>query len=547
MLLIEVIILLLLAIVILIAIFGKYLTTPYPILLVIGGLVLGLVPVLPKLELDPHFVFLCFLPPLLYSAALFTSWREFKADIHHISSLAFGLVFATTFGVAFIAHYTIPELTWTAALVLGAIVSPPDAVAATSITQRLNVHPRLVAILEGESLINDASGLIAYRFAVAAVVTGTFSFWSASLQFITVSVGGILLGLGMGWILANIQKRLNDPPVQITLSLLTPFIVYLGAEELHLSGVLATVATGMYIGRHSSEFLSPVTRLQLVAVWQTVIFVLNGFVFIIIGLQLPFILENILKEKSLSTLLWQASLISIAVIAIRLLWVFPSAYFPQLLGHFIPCLRKDTPPPPWEAVLMVGWSGMRGIVSLGAALAIPLYTIDNQLFPARDLIIFLTFCVIFSTLVLQGLTLPALIRWLGVTDDGEATKEEMHARIKGLQAGIARIDELVAMEMTHVPYEKIAYVRHWYEDRINRYTAHLEGNHNEKQSQIDKAVATLQQEALKSTRRTIIELRNQDKLSDEGLRKIQHQLDLVESHIHHDIVALEHSLQLKES
>ncbi|EIJ42477.1 Na+ antiporter [Beggiatoa alba B18LD] len=543
---IEVVILLLLAIVILLAIFGKHLSIPYPILLVIGGLILGFIPELPKLELDPQLIFLCFLPPLLYSAALFTSWRDFKADMSHISSLAIGLVFATTFGVALVAHWVIPELTWTAALVLGAIVSPPDAVAATSITQRLNVHPRLVAILEGESLINDASGLIAYRFAVAAVVTGSFSFWAASLQFITVAAGGVLLGLAFGWILAYIQKRLNDPPVQITLSLLTPFMVYLFAEELHLSGVLATVATGMYIGRHNPETLEPTTRLELAAVWQVVVFVLNGFVFIIIGLQLPFILENILSEKPLMTLMWQASLVSIAVIVIRLLWVFPSAYFPQLLGYLIPRLRKNhAEQPPWQAVLMVGWSGMRGIVSLGAALAIPLYLADGQAFPARDLIIFLTFCVIFSTLVLQGLTLPAVIRWLGVTDDGESTKEEIQARIKGLQAGIERIDNLVNEGLAHVPYEKLAYIRYWYEDRVNRYIARLENRTDEKQAALDAAVALLQSEALKATRQKVISLRNEGKLSDEGLRRIQHQLDLVESHIHHDMLTLEHSLRLK--
>src|SRR3989454_11335291 len=416
---VEIFVGLLLAVAVL-ALLARKLHIPYPILFVIGGLLLGLIPKLPKVRLDPELVFLFFLPPLLFPAALFPSWRVFRASLRPISLLAIGLVLFTTIAVALLAHHFM-DLPLAAGFVLAAIVSPPDAIAASAIADRLKVPRCIVTILEGESLVNDATALVAYRFAVVAVVTGSFSLAHASGQFFIVGIGGVLIGLAVGWLAAQFHKRVDDAPIEITVSLLTPFVAYLAAERLGVSGVVAVVTAGVYLGWRMPELLTFKTRLQGGPVWEMVEFLLNGFVFILIGLQWPEVLRALSGNSiPIHRLVRYALLISLAVILIRILWVFPATYLPRLIFKK---LCKHDPYPKWQHVTIVAWTGMRGVVSLAAALALPDKIQDNSPFPGRDLILFLTFVVILATLVVQGLSLPPLIRWLGVKDDGAAEKE----------------------------------------------------------------------------------------------------------------------------
>src|SRR5471032_92600 len=373
------------------AMLARKLHIPYPILFVIGGLLLGWLPGLPKVTLNPELVFFLFLPPLLFPAALFTSWRDFRLNLRPISLLAIGLVLFTTVAVAYLAHYFM-HLPLAAGFVLGAIISPPDAIAATAIAERLKVPRRIVTILEGESLVNDATALVAYRFAVLAVTTGSFSLAHAGGQFFVVGIGGILTGLAIGWLAQQFHKRVDDAPIEITVSLLTPFAAYLVADDLGVSGVLAVVTAGLYLGRRLPELLTFKTRLQGGPVWEMVEFLLNGFVFILIGLQLPQVLHALSSHDiSIHQLIGYALFISLAVILIRILWVFPAAYLPRLLFKGI---RDRDPYPKWQHVTIIAWTGMRGVVSLAAALAIPLTmdgTPDSPPFVDRDLILFLTF------------------------------------------------------------------------------------------------------------------------------------------------------------
>src|SRR6266550_191720 len=453
----EIFVGLLLAVAVL-ALVARQLTIPYPILFVIGGLLLGLIPELPKVRLDPELVFLFILPPLLFPAALFTSWRDFRANLRPISLLAIGLVLFTTVAVAWLAHYYM-HLPLDAGFVLGAIISPPDAIAATAIADRLKVPRRIVTILEGESLVNDATALVAYRFAVVAVVTGSFSLAHASGQLFIVGIGGFLIGLAVGWLAEQFHKRVDGAPIEITVSLLTPFVAYLSAERLGVSGVLAVVTAGLYLGWRIPELLTFKTRLQGGPVWDMVEFLLNGIVFILIGLQLPEVLRALSGNAiSIPRLVWDALLISFAVILIRILWVFPATYLPRLI--FKKLCRHD-PYPKWQHVTIVAWTGMRGVVSLAAALALPHTIRDGSSFPGRDLILFLTFVVILAPLVVQGLSLPRLIRWLGVKDDGSMEKEEREARLKANQAALIRLNEIAerdpakadALERLRIEYE----------------------------------------------------------------------------------------------
>lgn len=408
-------ILALLAVAVALALLASVIRTPYPILLVIGGLLLSLQPWTPKVVLDPNVVFLLFLPPLLYAGAFQTDWDDFRAHLRPITMLAFGLVLLTTFAVAAAAHWLI-GLPWALGCLLGAIVSPPDAVAAMAITKQVSLPRRLTAILEGESLINDASALVAYRMALAAIVTGTFSLGEASWEFVKVSFGGLLLGVIIGWLVTQIhpwmtRRQLADSKLTITMTLLTPYAAYLSAEHLHLSGVLAVVAAGLWVGSRCEEVFSKEVYTEAKAVWDWIDFLLNSLIFILIGFQMPQILDGLRSDYDLEKLVGYAMVISLVVIVVRFLWVYPAAYIPRML---FPHIRRREPHPPWQAIFITGWTGLRGVVSLAAAMAIPAKLPDGSDFPYRDLILFLTFWVIFVTLVGQGLTLPWIIKWLGV-------------------------------------------------------------------------------------------------------------------------------------
>lgn len=523
---IEIIALGMLALVAAIALVGRKLPVPYPILLVVGGLLLSLIPGLPVIRLSPELVFLIFLPPLLYPAALFTSWRDFHANLRPILLLAIGLVLFTTLVVGFVAHHFIPEFPLAAGLVLGAIVSPPDAVAASAIAERLFVPRRIVTILEGESLVNDATALVAYRFTVAAVVTGSVAWDVVSAQFILVAVGGILVGLLIGVVTTWLQRRIDDPPIEITLALLTPFVAYLSADRLGLSGVLAVVTTGLYHGWRSPEVTSSRTRLQAGPIWDMIEFLLNGFTFLLIGLQLPAVIQALSGHSRLQ-LLWYAGTIIVSVILVRILWVFPAAYLPRWLFKG---LRRRDPYPGWRTVGIIGWTGMRGVVSLAAALALPLKTQNGAPFPGRDLILFLTFSVILATLVGQGLTLPSLIRWLGVEDDRLGQKEECEARLLANQAALARLAEAAASES--IRPEALQRLRAEYEERIQVLSEQCsEKSGGGPDRLFSKDYEQLAGEALRVERATILHLRNERVINDEVLRRIQHDIDLAEARL----------------
>jgi monovalent cation/hydrogen antiporter len=482
------------------------------------------------------------LPPLLYVSAIFTSWRDFRANLRPITLLAVGLVLMTTCVVAAVAHWAL-GFPWAAAFVLGAIVSPTDAVAATSIVQRLGVPRRIVTILEGESLVNDATGIVLYRIAVAAVVLGGFSLWQAGLQFVIGAIGGISVGLAVGWLVIWARSHAaDDPDIQNTISLLTPFTAYLLAEEpshwaweqfhfpgeFAFSGVLAVVTTGLYLGRRGPEVISPEVRLQGYAFWELVTFLLNGLIFSLIGVQLGGIVERLSESSSysLTELVLYAALISFAVILARFLWVFPATYGPRWLSRHI---REHDPSPPVNQVTVVAWTGMRGVISLAAALALPLTTASGSAFPQRDLILFLTFCVILATLVIQGLSLPALIRALGLEDDGSQEQEEIEGRIEVADAALARIEELVQEEW--VREDTAERVRGLYNYRRTRFSARFDGDDHDGLEERSAAYQRLMRDLLRAQRTTLIRLRNEGRIGDEVMHRIERDLDLEESRL----------------
>jgi monovalent cation/hydrogen antiporter len=502
---------------------AKKLAMPYPVLLVIGGLALGFVPGLPTVKLEPEMVFLLLLPPLLYPAAVFTSWRDFRANLRPILLHAIGLVLLTTAVVAVVAH-ALTRLPWASAFVLGAIISPTDAVAATAIATRLRVPGQIVAILEGESLVNDATAIVAYRFAVGAMMGGIFSLSEASVRFVLVALGGTGIGLVVGWFAARLQRRLDDPSIQATISLLTPFAAYIPAERLDVSGVLAVVTCGLFMGWRSPQIYTSRTRLNIFVFWRMMEFLLNGLAFVLIGLQLRSILHA-LSGHSLRQFIWHSVLISSVAIIVRIAWVFPSTY---ALHRMSAPSRKKGPYPEWQSVAVVAWTGMRGVVSLAAALAVPLTLPDGSHFPGRDYILFVTFCVILATLVLQGLSLPALIRRLGVVDDGLANIEERTARLKANEAALAYLSEVDHQ----YPAELVDRLRAEYDDRIRQLEVCANSGGDRSEGLVAPSYQQLQQEALDVERRTIIQLRDEYVINDEVLRRIQSDIDHAEARLH---------------
>jgi CPA1 family monovalent cation:H+ antiporter len=521
------IIVLLFAAVAVVAVVACKLKLPYPIVLVISGLALSFVPRLPEVRLDPEIVFYFFLPALLYPAALFTSWRDFRRNLRQILLLAIGLVLVTTVTIAWIAHAIVPALPWAAAFALGAIVSPPDAIAATAIIRRLGVPHRIEAILDGESLVNDATALVALQFAIAALFTGTFSLGHAAIRFTWVAAGGIAFGLLVGLVMRWVQSHLDDPPIQITVSLLTPFLAYLPAERLHVSGVLATVAAGIFLGWHSPLIVTPRYRLQAFAFWEMVMFLLNGFIFIVIGLQLPGILRALSGESLIGPIV-TAVIISGAVVLVRIIWVIPATYLPRMLGLANGGRARDSIPRRQQAAI-VAWSGMRGVVSLAAAFALPLTLSDGKPFPGRNYILFLTFSVILTTLVLQGLSLPLLIRKLGITNDGEADEEERRARLEANKAAIELIGKLRAGG--EFSAETVDRLRAEYDERMEQLQLCAENPDDCRGEVATPQYQRLQREALRAERQTIIRLRNERVINDDALRRIQRDLDLAEARL----------------
>ena len=504
------------------AVLARRIGIPYPILLVLGGLVLGFVPGLPPVQLAPDLVFLLFLPPILFGAGFFTSIRDFKANLRAIGLLAVGLVMVTTVAVALVAHALIPGLGWAPAFALGAIVAPPDAIAATAIFQRLGVPRRIVAILEGESLVNDATALVLYRTAVAVAVGGSFSLIDASANFVIAAVGGIAVGVAIGWAVGRLMSKLDDPVFSIVISFLAPVAIYLPAERLGFSGVLAAVAAGIFLSRRAARSLSSEVRIAGGAAWQILLFLINGAVFILIGLQLPTVLAG-LGDRPAGELLWLAVAISATVILIRIIWAYPASYIPRLVSARI---REREGLPAARYVFIVAWAGMRGVVSLAAALALPLTLADGTPFPERNLLIFLTFAVILATLVGQGLTLPLFIRGLRIAADGGQAHEEAHVRRAAAEAAVAEIERLAEKWPDHLPL--IETLRSQYGHRAE----HLGDLHSEvPQNESEKELLEhreIRRAVIDAERETIIRLRDSGAISDDTFRSIERDLDLEE-------------------
>ena len=484
---------------------------PLPVLLVLGGLALGFVPGLPHLELPPDLVLVGILPPLLYSSAFFTGLRDLRHNIRPISLLAIGLVFATTGGVAVVAHEAM-GLSWAAAFTLGAIVSPTDSLAASEVARRFAMPRRLVSILEGESLLNDGTSLVLYKTAVTAAVAGTFSLWDASWRLVVNVVGGIAVGLAVGYVVRQVRKRIDDTPTEVAIALLSGYLAFLPAAALGVSGVLAAVTIGVYMGWYTPELTNGNTRISGNAFWELLVFLVNALLFALVGLQL----HDIAARLSITSgLILDCVWISLAVVGIRLVWAPIITYVPRFL---FPRIRDRDPYPPWQWPVIVAWAGVRGAVSLAAALALPIGV------PDRDRIVFVTFAVILVTLVGQVLTLPGLLRLLGVHDDGGAEREDAKARIKAAEAALARIDEL---EREGWVYEDtLERMRGQYRFRTNRFRARYEGNDDDGTEERSQQFQRLRRELLAAERDAVLRLRNEGMITEEVMQRVQRDIDL---------------------
>ena len=510
---------------------AQRLRVPYPILLVVAGLLLSpfprLFPRLPRIALDPDFVFLAVLPPLLFAAACQTSWREFRFNLVSILGLAFGLVIFTVLGISLAAHFLLPGFDWRLGLVLGAVVAPTDAIAATAIGQRLGLPSRITDLLEGESLVNDATGLLALELASALIITGHFPpFGEGALRFVLLVAGGIGMGLIVAKLVYLVHRRIDNTPIEITLTLVTPYVAYMAAEEVKASGVLAAVAAGLYIGRKASYIYSSRLRLDAVSVWSTLTFVLNGVVFVLIGLQLPYILVGI-RHITIRELFVDALEFSIAVILLRLIWVYPGAYLSYYIRRRF--FHEEVQTPSARAIFVVGWTGMRGVVSLAAAISLPASIANGQPFPNRSYIIFLTFCAIVVTLVLQGLTLPPLIRALGLSGSEAGNEEHTQARTAMLKAALARLEELRGgrdprFEAIYDEFSRM------YRRQLGALTASHEesGGKASEISDFQEHYRTVVREICAAERSAMLALRNQNVIGDAVLRGLERELDLIE-------------------
>ena len=498
---------------------------PYPIFLVLGGLALGFVPGIPSIELPPDVVLVAVLPPLVYSAAYYTSLRDLRANARPLALLSIGLVIFTTLTVAVAAHELVGGFSWSAAFVLGAVVSPTDPLAATQIAHRLGVPRRVIAIIEGEGLINDGTALVLYKVAVAAVVAGTFSLVHASLLFVWSVVGGIGIGLAVGYLIAAVRRPLNNPPVEVTISLMSGYFAFIPAAAAHASGVLAVVAAGVYLGWHTPELTNVQSRLQGEALWEILTFVINALLFAVVGLQLPHILDD-LKGTSTTSLADDALIVCGAVILTRIVWVPVFTYLPRWL---FPRIRARDPYPPLSYPIVISWAGLRGAVSLAAALALPLTTRDGSDFAERNLIVFLTFCVIFATLVVQGLTLPGLIRLLGLEDDGVAEREDAKARIKAAEAALARLDQLLDEEW--VNEDTARRLRGTYEFRRTRFTSRFDDGDDGTIEERSLNFQRLRRELLEAERAAIVDLRRQGVINDDVMHRLERDLDLEDARL----------------
>jgi monovalent cation/hydrogen antiporter len=519
----ETLVLLLLVMVAAFAVIAHRLKVPYPIVLVLAGLALSFVPRMPRVPLNPNLVFAIFLPPLLYSAAWNVSWRDFRRNIVVIALLAVGLVGFTVWGIAEFSDRFITALDWKAGFLLGAVISTTDAIAATSVARNVGLPRRIVDILEGESLLNDATGLLALEFGIRLLERGELPTLGAGIaRLIYLIVAGLGIGLLLGVFVGWMERFIDNGPVEMVVSLIVPYAAYLAGEEAKASGVLAVVACGLYMSRQSARFFSPEVRLQITGAWDAMTFVLNGMVFAMIGLQMPYVLAGIREGYSMATLVEYGAVFSLILIALRMVWVAPATWLANLVAWW----RQRDEKISQRETFVIGWTGMRGVIALAAAVSVPV-TINGQPFASRNLIIFLAFSVILVTLVLQGLTLPSVIRALGLAGHTGMEPEEQYARRVALREAIRYLEE-----------EKIrcdAGESHLYDDLIDHYGHRLhvlgeEGTEPSKKA-LDTArhLGRLAKGAVERERATVIGLRDEGTISDDVLRTVERELDLEES------------------
>jgi CPA1 family monovalent cation:H+ antiporter len=516
--------LLLLAVLVVIAVLAQRLKIAPSILLVVAGIALALVPGLPRVELAPEIVLLVILPPLIYSAGVSMSWREFRFNLRPIALLAFGCVVFTTCAIAAAMHWLL-GWQWGVAFLIGAIVAPPDVVAPLAIARRLGLPRRLLVVLEGEGLANDATALILYRFAVAAISTGTFSLGQAAGTFALIVVGELAWGIAVGWTALRLRHWARNPRVEITLSLMTPYLAYWVPEHLGGSGVLATVAAGLYVSWNGPRLISSATRLQGIFFWDLIIYLIEGFVFLLTGLQARTLIEKAPSFSLREVLIATALTTAIAILA-RFVWMFPAVYLPRWLS---PSLRQRDPSPRWQWAFLLAFTGVRGVVSLAAALAIPLSTLSGEAFPQRDLILFVTFGVIIFTLVGQGLMLPSVIRWLGVANEGRAEQRREHeaelaARAEAIHAARRHLETLATER--NLGREAIDFLQARHEHRLRQLPPDLDDGMARTRLNND-----IRLELIAAEREYLYAMLRDGKITDESRRRLERELDLEEATI----------------
>jgi CPA1 family monovalent cation:H+ antiporter len=504
---------------------ARLVSVPYPIVLVIGGALFGFVPGMPEVKLNPDVVLVVFLPPLLYAAAFFANLGDIRQMTRAVVLSSVLLVLVTMCAVAVAAHELVDGMSWAAAFTLGAIVSPTDPLAAAAIMRRVGVPRRMVSIVEGEGLFNDATALVAYRVAVVAAVSGSFSLADAGLKFVVGAAGGVAIGLATGWVIAQIRERVQDTQTSVTISLLSGYAAFIPADLAGVSGVLAAVTCGIYMGIHGPSIIGPRTRLQGFFVWDLLDFIINAALFVLIGLQLRTIVDG-LSGHDVASLIGYALAVSAVVIGVRVAWSLGVAHILRAIDHRPSQVARRAS---WRVRLVIGWSGMRGAVSLAAALAIPLTTDAGGPFPDRDLILFLTFVVIFATLVLQGLSLPWVIRKLGVTDDGDGETEEVKARLVATRAALERLDELAEEDWTRD--DTIDRLRAAYQYRKRRFAARAgkieDDGYEDRSLAYQQVVAAV----LAAEREALVELRNEGRISNEVMNRLLYDFDLEEERL----------------
>lgn len=511
----------------LLSVLSEKLGIAYPIFLVIAGLIISMVPDVPRISLQSDLVFVIFLPPLLFAAAWNTSWKEFWFYRRAIGLQAFGLVIFTAGIIAFVSHAIIPGFPLAHGFLLGGIISPPDAIAATTIFKNLKVPRRALIVLEGESLVNDATSLIVFRFALATVFTSEFVLWKAGVDFLVVAIMGVTIGLTVALIIRFIKNVITLTPSTATaISLIAPYLMYITAEHLGYSGVLAVVTGGLYMGYHAQDIYSYDARMQLQSVWDTLVFLLNGVVFILIGLQLPGIMEGI-EKYSIEDAIRYGVIISLTAIVVRIIWVFPATFIPRLLSGYV---RKQEANPGWKSVFIVAWSGMRGVVSLASALTIPLTLSSGAIFPYRNLILFITFCVILFTLVLQGLSLPLIIRILKIKIPDTEAKQRLGIHHALSSVALEHMKKVYPEQISTNPIFNAAKNR--YEKIVEMAGRQLQEPDNENHATATSAqyyqmlieLITVQRDELKSMRR-------ENTYMHELLRDKEFELDLEEARL----------------